>query len=209
MDAEASHGKQLILVLGGARSGKSRFALERGAALGREKVFIATAQPSDKEMARRIERHRRERPEGWKVLEEPLHLAEGIQSMSGKAEVAVIDCLTLWLSSLLTAFEENEEKVLGEIERLVKIARSVDLSVVAVSNEVGLSEVPVHPLARRFRDLSGLLHQRWAAEADEVYWMMAGIAVPIKRMRHEGTAIGPRSNFLAGGIGAPPRGETP
>ncbi len=181
---------RLILILGGARSGKSRFALERGETLGGEKIFIATARPSDAEMARRIERHRRERPEGWKTLEEPLHLADRLRSMEGKAEIAVIDCLTLWLSNLLTAVEEDEEKILGEIDRLVSIARSVDLSVIAVSNEVGLGIVPTdHSLSRLFRDLSGLLHQRWAAEADEVYWMMAGIAVPIKRKRDEKAAV--------------------
>ena len=183
----------LILILGGARSGKSRFALERGAALGGERTFIATARPSDEEMARRIERHRRERPEGWKTREEPLHLADLLRSVEGKAEVAVIDCLTLWLSNLLTVVGEDEEKALGEIDRLVKAARSAKLSVIAVSNEVGLGIIPTdHSLSRRFRDLSGLLHQRWAAEADEVYWMMAGIAVPIKRKRDEKTAIGHR-----------------
>lgn len=181
---------RLTLILGGARSGKSRFALEHGTTLGERRVFIATALPSDEEMARRIERHRRERPEGWKTVEEPLHLIEALQSLEGKGEVAVIDCLTLWLSNLLTARGESEEKILGEIERLITVARSVNLSVVAVSNEVGLSIVPISPLARLFRDLSGLLHQRWAAEADEVYWMMAGIAVPIKRKRDEKVATG-------------------
>ncbi|WDT76955.1 MAG: bifunctional adenosylcobinamide kinase/adenosylcobinamide-phosphate guanylyltransferase [Candidatus Manganitrophus sp.] len=141
-------------------------------------------------MARRIERHRRERPKGWKTMEEPMHLADLLQSMQGKG-VAVIDCLTLWLSNLLTAVGEDEEKILGEIDRLVSVARSVDLSVIAVSNEVGLGVVPTdHSLSRLFRDLSGLLHQRWAAEADEVYWMMAGIAVPIKRKRDEKVATG-------------------
>lgn len=184
---------RLILILGGARSGKSRFALERGETLGEEKIFIATARPSDAEMARRIERHRRERPEGWKTLEEPLHLADRLRSMEGKAEIAVIDCLTLWLSNLLTAVGEDEEKILGEIDRLVSVARSVNLSIVAVSNEVGLGVVPTdHSLSRLFRDLSGLLHQRWAAEADEVYWMMAGIAVPIKRKHDEKAAVGHR-----------------
>lgn len=181
----------LSLILGGARSGKSRFALERGEALGKEKIFIATAKPTDEEMARRIERHRRERPAGWKTVEAPVRLAEVLPSLEGKGDVVVIDCFTLWLSNLLTAFDEDEEKVLGEIDRLIKVARSVSLSVVAVSNEVGMGIVPTdHFLSRLFRDLSGTLHQRWAAEADEVYWMMAGIAVPIKRKRDEKCAIG-------------------
>lgn len=194
MDNEALHGKRFILILGGARSGKSRFALELGEPLGKRRVFVATALPSDEEMARRIERHRRERPEGWKTMEEPLRLVDTLQAVEGKTEIVVIDCLTLWLSNLLTAIGEDEETVLGEIDQLVKAARSANFSIVAVSNEVGSSIVPVNPLARLFRDLSGLLHQRWAAEADEVYWMMAGIAVPIKikRMRHEKTAMGHR-----------------
>lgn len=184
---------RLTLILGGARSGKSRFALEHGTTLGERRLFIATALPSDAEMARRIERHRRERPEGWKTLEEPLHLADRLRSLERKAEVAVIDCLTLWLSNLLTAVGEDEEKILGEIDRLVSVARSVNFSIVAVSNEVGLGVVPTdHSLSRLFRDLSGLLHQRWAAQADEVYWMMAGIAVPIKRKQDEKAPVGHR-----------------
>ncbi|TAJ98544.1 MAG: bifunctional adenosylcobinamide kinase/adenosylcobinamide-phosphate guanylyltransferase [Candidatus Manganitrophaceae bacterium] len=182
---------RLTLVLGGARSGKSRFALEQGEALGGEKIFIATAKPTDEEMARRIERHRRERPEGWKTVEAPVRLAEALQSLEGKGDVVVIDCFTLWLSNLLTAFDEEEEKVLGEIDRLMKVARSVSLSIIAVSNEVGMGIVPTdHFLSRLFRDLSGTLHQKWAAEADEVYWVMAGIAVPIKRKGHEKNSIG-------------------
>ena len=180
----------LTLVLGGARSGKSRFALGRGETRGGERIFIATAQPMDDEMTRRIARHRRERPEGWKTLEAPLRLAEALRSLEGKAEVAVIDCLTLWLSNLLTDLGENEEKILEEVDRLIKAARSVDLSVIAVSNDVGSAIVPADSLSRLFRDLSGLLHQRWAARADEVYWMMAGIAIPIKEKRDEKTAIG-------------------
>ncbi len=171
----------LTFILGGARSGKSRFALERGEAFAK-KIFIATAQPTDEEMVRRIERHRRERPEGWETIESPLHLSEALRSLKGKAEVAVIDCLTLWLSNLLATFGENEEKILEEIDRGLQAARSAPFSVIAVSNEVGMSIVPTdHSLSRFFRDLSGLLHQRWAAASDEVYWMMAGIAVPIKR----------------------------
>lgn len=193
MDNEALYGNRFILILGGARSGKSRFALELGEPLGKRRAFIATALPFDAEMARRIERHRRERPEGWNTVEEPLQLIEVLQSLEGKAEVAVIDCLTLWLSNLLTRFEESEEKVIGEIDRLVSVARSVNFSIVAVSNEVGLGVVPTdHSLSRLFRDLSGLLHQRWAAEADEVYWMMAGIAVPIKRKHDEKAAVSHR-----------------
>lgn len=189
MNCEEWHRNRLTLILGGARSGKSRFALERGEALSGEKIFIATGQPFDEEMARRIERHRRERPEGWKTMEEPLRLAEALRSAEGKAEVVVIDCLTLWLSNLLMTLGQNEEKVLDEIDRLIGAARSVDLSIVAVSNEIGLSIVPADPLSRLFRDLSGLLHQRWAAAADEVYWMTAGIAVPIKKERHAKAAI--------------------
>ncbi|MBI5198186.1 MAG: bifunctional adenosylcobinamide kinase/adenosylcobinamide-phosphate guanylyltransferase [Nitrospirae bacterium] len=175
---------RLIFVLGGARSGKSRFALEYGSTLGRTKAYIATAQPLDPEMTRRIEIHRQERPSDWKTVEAPLDLAEALRSLDGAADVAVIDCLTLWLSNLLIQTEADEKRIRDEVDRFVAVAGGVDLRVVAVSNEVGLGIVPADPSSRLFRDLAGILHQQLARVSHEVYWVTAGIAVPIKGDRH-------------------------
>ena len=182
---------RLTLILGGARSGKSRFAIEYGSKLGNSKVYIATAQALDAEMAQRIEEHRGKRPSDWKTLEEPEKLSEALKSLEGKADVAVIDCLTLWLSNLLMKMKEDEKKIRDEIDRLVKVATSVDLSVVAVSSEVGLGIIPADPLSRLFRDLTGVLHQQLAQVSYEVYWIMAGIAVKIKEDRDAKTTNSP------------------
>lgn len=170
----------VTLILGGARSGKSRFALEEGSKLGQSKIYIATARPFDPEMTLRIEQHRRERPADWTTIEEPERLSDALRSVEGRADVAIIDCLTLWLSNLLIKMQGDEQSIRDEIDRFVEVAGRVDLHVVAVSNEVGLGIVPSDPLSRLFRDLAGLLHQRLARAAQQVYWMTAGIAVNIK-----------------------------
>jgi adenosylcobinamide kinase/adenosylcobinamide-phosphate guanylyltransferase len=175
---------RLTLILGGARSGKSRFAMEHGKKSGASKYYIATAQALDPEMARRIEMHRGERSSDWTTLEEPIQLAEALQSVEGKADLAVIDCLTLWLSNLLIAMESDEKKVMDRIDQLVTVMTRLDLSVIAVSNEVGLGIIPADPLSRLFRDLAGVLHQRLARVSHEVYWMTAGLAVQIKGDRN-------------------------
>jgi adenosylcobinamide kinase/adenosylcobinamide-phosphate guanylyltransferase len=173
----------LALILGGARSGKSRFALDEGSKLGQVKVYIATAQSLDPEMALRIEQHRRERPADWKTIEEPERLSDALRAVEGRADVAVIDCLTLWLSNLLVKMTNDEKRIRDDIDQFVEVACRVDLCVVAVSNEVGLGIVPADPLSRLFRDLAGVLHQQLARTAQEVYWMTAGIPVRIKGSR--------------------------
>lgn len=178
----------LILILGGARSGKSRFAIEEGSKLGQSKVYIATARALDPEMALQIEQHRRERPADWKTIEEPERLSDALRSVEGKVDVAIIDCLTLWLSNLLMKMTEDEKRIRDEIDQLVLAAGRVDLSVIAVSNEVGLGIVPADPLSRLFRNLTGILHQRLAQVAHQVYWMTAGIAVKIKGGHDEQTS---------------------
>lgn len=170
----------LTLILGGARSGKSRFAMEHGKKSGVSKYYIATAHALDPEMVRRIEQHQKERPADWKTIEEPERISEALRSIEGKADVAVIDCLTLWLSNLLMKLKDDEKQIRDEMDRFVEVAGGVDLCVVAVSNEVGLGIIPADPLSRLFRDLAGILHQRLAQVAHEVYWMTAGIPVKIK-----------------------------
>ena len=164
---------RLTLVLGGARSGKSRHA--EGLIQGAPPpwTYIATAQGFDDEMRDRIAEHRRRRPEGWATVEAPLELAEAIRGAPG---AALVDCLTLWLTNLILA-----ERDLGaEFADLVGACRAAPGPLVLVSNEVGLSIVPENALARRFRDEAGLLHQRLAAEADRVVFMVAGLALVVK-----------------------------
>lgn len=168
---------KITFVIGGARSGKSSFALNRASELPGEKVYIATAQAFDAEMSDRIARHKEERNSDWDTVEEPLGIAETIKGMSDNYKVIVIDCLTLWLSNLLLADKEIEREIDAFISSLFTLHSS---RVFIVSNEVGMGIVPENELARRFRDLSGQLNQKMAAAADEVYLVAAGIPVKIK-----------------------------
>jgi len=171
----------MTLILGGVRSGKSRFAIEHGSKSGFSKVYIATAQALDAEMAIRIQKHRQDRPADWRTVEEPYSLSEVLESVEGTADVAVIDCLTLWLSNLLSVGNQEDKRVLDHIEQLIGVIEMVNLSVIAVSNEVGLGVIPSDSISRRFVDFSGFLHQRMANISQEVFWMTAGIPIPIKR----------------------------
>ena len=165
------------LVLGGACSGKSAFAqkaAENAAVRGRP-VLIATGQAFDDEMAQRIARHQADRGESWTTVEAPLALAEALGALPADA-VAVVDCLTLWLSNLMLA----ERDVEAACEALVAAVSACPARLWLVSNEVGLGIVPETPLGRRFRDEAGRLHQRLAAAVDEVYFVTAGLALRMK-----------------------------
>lgn len=165
------------LVLGGARSGKSAFAqnaAESAASTGRP-VMIATGQAFDDEMAQRIARHQADRGESWTTLEAPLALPEAIAALPEGA-VAVVDCLTLWLSNLMLA-ERDVEAAAAE---LVEAVAACPARLWLVSNEVGLGIVPETPLGRRFRDEAGWLHQRLAQVADTVYFVAAGLPLRMK-----------------------------
>lgn len=173
--------KHLTFILGGARSGKSRFALELGNRKQGKKTFLATAQAFDEEMVSRIEKHKADRGEDWQSIETPIKLRETLQSIEcgKKADVVVIDCLTLWLNNLLMQTTDSE-KIIAEIDDLIVVIQNLELNIIAVSNEVGQGIVPDNALSRQFRDLAGLLHQKWAAVSDEVYWMTAGIPMKIR-----------------------------
>jgi adenosylcobinamide kinase/adenosylcobinamide-phosphate guanylyltransferase len=163
------------LVLGGARSGKSRHALGLAEAIGPARVLVATAEAGDAEMAERIARHRAERGPGWRVVEAPLELAAALDGIR-PADVAVVDCLTLWLSNLLLAGRDPEREADALLAALARAPRPV----VLVSNEVGLGLVPETPLGRAFRDAQGRLNQRVAAAVDAVDFIAAGIALALK-----------------------------
>ena len=165
------------LVLGGARSGKSAFAQKAAehAAGGGRPILIATGQAFDDEMAERIARHRADRGESWTTIEAPLDLPEAITALPAEA-VAVVDCLTLWLSNLML----EERDVEAAAAELVTATAACPARLWLVSNEVGLGLVPETPLGRRFRDEAGRLHQRLAEVADEVHFAAAGLSLRLK-----------------------------
>jgi adenosylcobinamide kinase / adenosylcobinamide-phosphate guanylyltransferase len=171
--------KKIIFITGGVRSGKSRFAQEMAEKFPGPKAYMATAQGLDAEMQERIKRHQKSRPRTWKTLEEPIHIPGVIQKEGGKFGLILLDCLTLWLSNLMMA-GWNEKRILATTDRLLKAARKSSSSFIFVGNEVGLGIVPENPAARFFRDVSGMIHQRVAREADEIYFMVCGLPQKIK-----------------------------
>ena len=171
--------KSITLVLGGARSGKSRYAQELASAWERV-TFIATAQPCDDEMRARIERHRQERPATWSTVEVQVDLDSAIAHHSSLCEILLIDCLSLYTANLMTAERDDEAKIYERVDRLCRALKSAQSSVILVSNEVGSGVHPSHPSGRLFRDLLGRINQQVAQHADHVLLMVAGIPLPIK-----------------------------
>jgi adenosylcobinamide kinase/adenosylcobinamide-phosphate guanylyltransferase len=169
---------RVVLVIGGARSGKTAFALAKASEAPGTKVYVATAQPLDGEMVARIEAHKRQRGSLWETLEEPLDLGRAIEAACRTHPVAVIDCLTLWLSNLLCARADFVAAETAFIDALN--ALPAPSQVFVVSNEVGMGIVPENEMARQFRDMAGRLNQRVAEAADEVFLVAAGIPVKIK-----------------------------
>jgi adenosyl cobinamide kinase/adenosyl cobinamide phosphate guanylyltransferase len=161
----------LVLLLGGARSGKSRLALERALQAGESVTFIATGEPGDDEMAARIERHKRERPQGWRTVEEPLELARSLASVPDE-ETAIVDCLSLWVANGLAAQRKLDDGALS-----LAVGRSG--LTIAVTNEVGMGIVPDNALARAYRDELGRVNAAWVAAADEAYLVVAGRTVTL------------------------------
>lgn len=165
------------LILGGARSGKTMLAQQRAEQTGLQVVYIATAQALDEEMAARIARHRHTRPSGWKLIEEPLGLASVLEAHAGNDHCLLIDCLTLWFSNLLAA---GGQRLQQEKQALLGILPLLAGETLLVSNEVGQGIVPADPLARRFRDELGLLHQELAKLCERVTLVMAGLPLQLK-----------------------------
>jgi len=167
-------------VIGGCRSGKSSFALDQAdRAAKNDKYFIATSQPLDPEMEKRVEKHQKERGKGWHTIEEPILINEIINEYSGRAGVILIDCLTLWLSNLLH-HSYDSAGILELLDKLEKALLGCECPVFLVSNEVGLGIVPENKLAREFRDLAGMIHQRMAKLSGRVVMTIAGIGIEIK-----------------------------
>jgi len=173
----------LILVTGGSRSGKPRFALELAQGRAGPHAFVATAQAVDEEMAARIEAHRRARPSGWTLIEEPRDAVGAVARALGPARTVIFDCVTVWVSNLLLADEGFDERRAGELaQQLVAVAGrgAPGVAVIVVTNEVGSGVVPDNALARRFRDCAGRANEVIARGADEVYLLVSGIPLRIK-----------------------------
>jgi len=169
------------LILGGVRSGKSREALRLAAAMprGSRGAFLATARALDGDMEARIARHRAERPAGWATIEEPYDVVAACESLAGRVDVVVLDCLTLWVANLLLRGDE-EKSILAATDALADFLAERRFSLMIVSNEVGAGVHPPTEVGLQFRDALGSVNQRIAAAADRVSYMVAGLPMTIK-----------------------------
>ena len=170
---------KIIFITGGARSGKSRLAEEIAVGHGAPLGYIATGQSGDEEMAARIARHRLRRGPDWQTMEEPLQLQEVLQGHDGYFQVMLVDCVTLWLTNLLLAYNEAG-RALADVRRLTGAFPTLTTPIIVVSNEVGMGIVPENRLARSFRDLAGEANELLAAAADEVYVTFSGLPLKLK-----------------------------
>jgi adenosylcobinamide kinase / adenosylcobinamide-phosphate guanylyltransferase len=169
----------ITLVTGGARSGKSAYAIARAMERGPARFFLATAEALDDEMRARIAHHRRSRPPGFETVEAPLDVVAGLSRLEGRAAIVVLDCLTLWVSNLMGA-SLTDDAVLAEAESLARALKHASFASVIVTDEVGAGIVPDNPAARRFRDLLGWTNQAIGAAADEIVMMVAGHPMRVK-----------------------------
>ena len=170
------------LIIGGARSGKSRHALKLARVYRPARFYIATARAGDEEMKERILNHKKERGSDFRTIEEQYELKKVFRGLPGESRVVVVDCLTLWVTNLLIA-ERREEKIRTIVEELLEMKKQVKAPVIWVSNEVGQGIVPNDPLSRRYQDLLGWTNQRFAGISNRVIQMVAGIPVQIKSER--------------------------
>ncbi|MFN8590359.1 MAG: bifunctional adenosylcobinamide kinase/adenosylcobinamide-phosphate guanylyltransferase [Thermomicrobiales bacterium] len=190
----------ITLVLGGVRSGKSAWAEQRAAASGRQVLYVATATAGDDEMTARIAAHRAARPAHWRTIEAAHDLAAAITAEARAGEIALVDCLTLWVSNLImrefgegadvaladaAALRLFEARVIAAANGLLAAAHLAEVDLVVVSNEVGMGLVPPFPLGRVYRDLLGRVNQVVASRADPVVLMLAGLPLDLRRMGPE------------------------
>ena len=186
----------VIFVTGGARSGKSNFALQLAEKLEGKRLFLATAEALDEEMGQRIQRHRKERENRWDTLEEPVYLGKALRPVLGLYKTILVDCLTLWMSNLLGKYPDQEERVTEIIDDFFSYIGEFKGTLIVVSNELGMGIVPDNKLARIYRDQLGLLNQRMAERAEKVYVLFSGIPLEVK-----GGKSPPYPPFVKGGKG--------
>jgi adenosylcobinamide kinase/adenosylcobinamide-phosphate guanylyltransferase len=171
---------EVIFIIGGCRSGKSTYAIQTAEKVpAAKKIFVATCVPQDDEMKQRVARHQKERRQNWVTIEAPLGLPDAVLQNSRRADVILVDCLTLWVSNLLMD-PGDEKKIEDTISRLIEALEKATCPIVLVSNEVGSGIVPENQLARQFRDITGWVNQAVAKCANKVVWMVAGIPVTVK-----------------------------
>ena len=168
----------LQLILGGARSGKSRLAEKIALESGLNVIYIATAQPLDEEMQERILHHQESRPREWQVIEEPLYLSEKLQEIDAQNQLILIDCLTLWMSNLL--LQDASELLMSQCQKLLTILPNLKSEIILVSNETGLGVVPMGNISRKFIDESGRLHQQIGQIVQIVVFCVAGFPIILK-----------------------------
>ncbi|HCD62769.1 bifunctional adenosylcobinamide kinase/adenosylcobinamide-phosphate guanylyltransferase [Acinetobacter nosocomialis] len=168
----------LQLILGGARSGKSRLAEQTAISMQLAVTFVATAQALDPEMQSRIAHHQNQRPIHWALVEEPLFLANALKKIDQPNQIILVDCLTLWLTNLLLLEDQNVQQF--ECEQLLKVLPTLESEIILVSNETGLGVVPLGEISRRFVDESGRLHQALGQIADKVVFCVAGFPMILK-----------------------------
>ena len=211
--SHAANSGTITLILGGVRSGKSRFGEQLAHELGGDSVlFAATAEARDEEMLGRIQKHRLSRPEAWQTLEQPLHLGKALESVSPRPKVVLLDCLTLLVSNVLCSvewepststklspsqFDLIQQMVDQEIDAILHFAQEHPVHLIIVSGEVGLGLVPDNALGRAFRDLLGWTNQKIAKQATATYFMLAGFPIELNSIAStiEDAASGLRSRL--------------
>jgi adenosylcobinamide kinase / adenosylcobinamide-phosphate guanylyltransferase len=171
---------KVVLVTGGARSGKSRFAEKLAEGYPALRGYIATGQAGDAEMGERIARHRGRRGGDWETVEEPIELTRAVARVDGTYTVLLVDCVTLWLSNLLFHCPGGAAEALRRVVGFTESFATLETPLIIVTNEVGMGIVPEHPLARSFRDLAGEANELIAARADEVYVTISGLPLKLK-----------------------------
>ena len=184
---EAHFMSNITLLLGGARSGKSSYAVDLAGKCDGHVVYLATGISCDEEMERRIETHKNDRPDSWETIEEPLYVENALKRVSESADFVLLDCLGFWVSNLLLHYQSQgkeqsqiEDMVLKHILNVISIAEEIELEMVIVSNEVGMGIVPEGPLGRLFRDILGRANQTVAARAHKALFFVAGLPMTLK-----------------------------
>ena len=166
------------LILGGARSGKSRLAEQKAKDSGLSVTYVATAQAYDDEMRERIQHHQADRPADWGLIEEPLYLADRLMQIDQANQLILVDCMTLWMSNLL--LNEQKDFQSQQCQKLLEVLPTLKSEIILVSNETGLGVVPMGQLSRKFVDESGRLHQQLGQIADHVVFCVAGFPIVLK-----------------------------
>jgi adenosylcobinamide kinase / adenosylcobinamide-phosphate guanylyltransferase len=182
--------KKIVLLLGGARSGKSHYAQEMAKNMAERVLFVATAEAGDEDMRHRIENHQRSRPAAWRTLEATTGIGDRIEDEIQDEQLVIVDCITLLINNIFCHYDQKqfeviedsiiEKEVVAEVNELLKCIQKVDASFIIISNEVGLGIVPDNRMGRLYRDFLGRVNQMLAQAATEVYFMMAGIPLRVK-----------------------------